>query len=199
MVTAVNQQWSYQCCDKPLICTAKCHYNAVQLITILFTVLWWQQNLNQTSNSQQTPHTSPSRASYGESIVRICEKIDCIITALHCIWPKCNIFASFVKFFHTQDREGPCKQLMAKTLWVVDIGGKNNKSLIFLPMILIIYIQNKKLMVYIIMMTFSYFSLILVLSREQINDQQHDRLMWQMTDSPAWDISRGCGVPPSGP
>ena len=34
--------------------------------------------------SQQTPHTSPSRASYGVSIVRIWEKIDCIITAPHC-------------------------------------------------------------------------------------------------------------------
>ena len=48
--------------------------------------LWWlQQNLNQTSNSQQAPHTSPSRASYGVSIVRIWEKIDRIITAPHCI------------------------------------------------------------------------------------------------------------------
>ena len=60
--------------------------NAIQLITILFMALRWQeQNLNQTSNSQQTPHTSPSRASYGVSIVRILEKIDLVITALHCI------------------------------------------------------------------------------------------------------------------
>ena len=45
--------------------TAKCSYNAVQFITILFdTAIWQQQNLSQTSNSQQTPHTSPSRASY---------------------------------------------------------------------------------------------------------------------------------------
>ena len=48
--------------------------------------LWWlQQNLNQISNSQQAPHTSPSRPSYGVSIVRIREKIDRIITAPHCI------------------------------------------------------------------------------------------------------------------
>ena len=53
---------------------------------ILFIALWWlQQNLNQTSNSQQAPHTSPSRPSYGVSIVRIWEKIDRIITAPHCI------------------------------------------------------------------------------------------------------------------
>ena len=35
--------------------------------------------------SQQTPHTSPSRASYGVSIVRILQKIDRVITAPHCM------------------------------------------------------------------------------------------------------------------
>ena len=41
----------------------ECRYIAVQFITILHTALrWQQQNINQTSNSQQTPHTSPSRA-----------------------------------------------------------------------------------------------------------------------------------------
>ena len=34
-------------------------------------------------DSQNTPHTSPSRASYGVSIVRILEKPDNIITASH--------------------------------------------------------------------------------------------------------------------
>ena len=37
------------------------------------------------SESQQTSHISPSRASYGVSIVRILKKIDRIITAPHCI------------------------------------------------------------------------------------------------------------------
>ena len=46
---------------------------------------WQEQNLNQTSNSQQPPHTSPSWASYGVSIVRILEKIDRVLMALHCI------------------------------------------------------------------------------------------------------------------
>ena len=33
--------------------------------------------------SQKTPHSSPSRASYGVSVVRICEQIDRIIVALY--------------------------------------------------------------------------------------------------------------------
>ena len=39
----------------------------------------------QISESQQTPHNSPSRASYGVSIVRILEKNDRVRTAPHCI------------------------------------------------------------------------------------------------------------------
>ena len=51
-------------------------YNVVRFTTILFKVQWWQQlNLNQTSNSQHTPHSSPSRVSYGEYIVRIVRKL----------------------------------------------------------------------------------------------------------------------------
>ena len=37
--------------------------------------------LNQILKSQQKPHTSPSRASYGVSVVGIWEKIDRVITA----------------------------------------------------------------------------------------------------------------------
>ena len=40
--------------------------------------------LNQRLNSQKTPHTSPSRASYLVSFGRIWMKINCVITALHC-------------------------------------------------------------------------------------------------------------------
>ena len=48
---------------------------------------WYhKQNLNQTLISQPTSNMSPSRASYGVSIVRIWVKIDCIITAPHCTW-----------------------------------------------------------------------------------------------------------------
>ena len=36
---------------------------------------WKQQNESQTSNSQQTPHTSPSRASNGMSVMRIVMKL----------------------------------------------------------------------------------------------------------------------------
>ena len=43
------------------------------------------QNINQTLDSQKTLHSSPSRASYGVSIVRILEKIDRVITAPHCM------------------------------------------------------------------------------------------------------------------
>ena len=44
-----------------------------------------RQKRDQISVSQQTPHTSPSRASYGVSIVRILEKNDRVRTAPHCI------------------------------------------------------------------------------------------------------------------
>ena len=68
-----------------LLNTVECHYNAVQYITVLHTALQWQlQNINKASNSQQTPHSSPSQASYGVFIVRIWEKIDCVITAPCC-------------------------------------------------------------------------------------------------------------------
>ena len=40
----------------------------------LHTALRWQQNINQASNSQQTPHSLPSRASYGVSNMRILEE-----------------------------------------------------------------------------------------------------------------------------
>ena len=51
--------------------------NAVQYDMILHTaLLWLKYYIGQSVNSQQTPHTLPSRASYGVSIVRIWEKID---------------------------------------------------------------------------------------------------------------------------
>ena len=63
----------------------ECRYNVVEYIMILHkTLQCQQQNINQTMNSRKTSYTSPSRASYGVSLVRICEKIDRIITALHC-------------------------------------------------------------------------------------------------------------------
>ena len=56
-----------------------------QFITILHTALrWLQQNVNQTSNSQQTPHTLPSRVSYGVAIMSISKIFDCVITAPYC-------------------------------------------------------------------------------------------------------------------
>ena len=45
---------------------------------------YWAVNRNLCT--QQTPHTSPSRASYGVSLVRNLENIDNVITAPHCIW-----------------------------------------------------------------------------------------------------------------
>ena len=66
--------------------TVKCRYNAVQFIPILHTVLRKQrQKVNKILESQQTSHISPSRASYGVSFVKIMNKIDCVITAPHCI------------------------------------------------------------------------------------------------------------------
>ena len=70
--------------------TVETRYNAVQFITIytisFMALLWQEQNLNQTSNSQHTPHTSPFRTSYEVSIERIWDKIDRVITAPYCDW-----------------------------------------------------------------------------------------------------------------
>ena len=65
--------------------TVECRYNAVTFVTILHSALrlrWL--NINQTLDSQKTPHISPSRASYGVPFVRIFEKIGRVITAPHC-------------------------------------------------------------------------------------------------------------------
>ena len=77
---------SYDRCQIHVSKIVQCRYNAARFITILTTaLLWHQHNLNQSSNSQPTPHTSPSLASYGVSIMRILKKTDRIITAPHCI------------------------------------------------------------------------------------------------------------------
>ena len=67
--------------------TVECRYNAVQYNKILHTSLQWRgQNINKRLNLQKTHHTSPYRASYGVSFVRIFDKIDRVITAPHCTW-----------------------------------------------------------------------------------------------------------------
>ena len=80
----LDQLWVLRWRDIYLdIHTVECHYNAVQFIMILHIALQWQQQkVNQTSNSQQTPHTLPSWVRNGMSFVKILEKIDHIIT--HC-------------------------------------------------------------------------------------------------------------------
>ena len=71
----------------------ECRYNVVHFITILHTKLWWQhQNINQTSNSQQTPHISPTRASYGVYFMRISKKTHRVITAPHYIYIYVHIY-----------------------------------------------------------------------------------------------------------
>ena len=50
----------------------ECRYNAVQYSMTLYTALqWWRENIDQSLYTQKTTHSSPSRASYGMSIVRI--------------------------------------------------------------------------------------------------------------------------------
>ena len=52
-----------------------------------------RQNINQKLYPQQTPHTSPWRASYGMPYVNICDRV---ITAPHCIW--ITLFKSLLLF-----------------------------------------------------------------------------------------------------
>ena len=64
--------------------TVKCHYNMVQHNMILHIVQQWlTQNMIQRLYSQKTPHTSPSRASYGVFFVAIWVTIDHVIMAPH--------------------------------------------------------------------------------------------------------------------
>ena len=60
--------------------------SAIQYDMILYTSLHFpRHNISQSVNPQKTRHTSPVRARFGVSLVRIFKKIDRVITALHCI------------------------------------------------------------------------------------------------------------------
>ena len=77
--------------------TVKCCYKVVQFTMILHTTLWYKwQKVNQILESQETPHISPTHASYGVCIVRIWEKIDSVITATHCIYDRLGSGYSFL-------------------------------------------------------------------------------------------------------
>ena len=53
---------------------------------LLHTALQYQwQKVNQVLEAHQTPHTLPSWASYGVSIVKILEKIDHVTMAPRCM------------------------------------------------------------------------------------------------------------------
>ena len=72
----------------------KCRCNVVQYNAIFHTALCW---LKQNSFiSQKTPHILPSWASYGVCIVKIWEKIDCILMVPHCILEKNYHYAATV-------------------------------------------------------------------------------------------------------
>ena len=82
---SANKRWRYKVTlslvgwEQADAITVQCRYNTVQFITILLTaLLWQQQNLNMTSNSQQIPHTSPSRASYGVSVMKTFKQTDAL-------------------------------------------------------------------------------------------------------------------------
>ena len=47
-------------------------------------VQWLKQNINQSLNSQKTPHILPSGVSYGLSVVKILQKFNCVIVAPNC-------------------------------------------------------------------------------------------------------------------
>ena len=77
----------YQTVRGVLYNTVGCLYNILQycMIHVFHTDLkWLNQNIYQNLNTQETPYILPLWESYGTSIVRILEKIYCVITALHC-------------------------------------------------------------------------------------------------------------------
>ena len=67
--------------------TVECCFNAAQHNMIFHTVLHWlKQHMNKNLLLQRTSHSSPWRASYGVSFMRIWEKTDHVIKAPHCIF-----------------------------------------------------------------------------------------------------------------
>ena len=64
-------------------------YKNIKFNVWVSTAITVAESENKILGSQQTPHISPSRASYGMSVVRILKKIDCIITAPPCTWYMC--------------------------------------------------------------------------------------------------------------
>ena len=77
------------------------------------------QNVDQTVNWQKTPHTSASQVSYGVSVARILQKIDCIITVLHCIF----VVSSFLHMINEVAQQA--KQVdwwfISKPWWMAEI------------------------------------------------------------------------------
>ena len=69
--------------DWPDLHTLECRYNAMQYNTINVHP---RQSIDQGLHTLKKPHISPSRASYGVSIVNILEKTDRFITVPHCIY-----------------------------------------------------------------------------------------------------------------
>ena len=69
-----------------LLNTLGCYYNVVPYDMILNKSLQLlRRNINQSVNQEKTPHTSPYQASTGVSFVKIFKKINCAITAPHCV------------------------------------------------------------------------------------------------------------------
>ena len=78
-----------------------------------------RQNIHVTLDSQQTPHSSPPWASYGVSIAKIAENIDCIMWRIHCVILQecgkvsanerrrytCNVFSHWPRPFSTIKRK----------------------------------------------------------------------------------------------
>ena len=95
--------------------TVECRYNVVRFITILHVALWWQkQDVYLNLISQQTPHTSPSRASCGVSIMRILGKIDRVIMAPHCMYISHTLLSFLVV------RHSVMLRLLFNSLWPSD-------------------------------------------------------------------------------
>ena len=77
------------------------------------------------SESQQTPHTLPSRASYGVSIVKILEKIDhviwhCTVSQFH--WPALRAGLLCCNFFGQPGSVSKFPPLLWVKLWVGWVG-----------------------------------------------------------------------------
>ena len=78
-------------------------YVIISLLFYYMTVTTIGENLGQTMYSQKTPHSLPSRASYGVSVVTILYRIDHVRMEPYCLTPLLCCYPDFLACSSSDD------------------------------------------------------------------------------------------------